>query len=125
MFSYLSQYDTPTLILLGVYFSILFVLSFYGSHRYKIVYLYRKHAKGRQDLEALRQWEAWEQPTVTIQLPLYNERYVAERLIEAACQILEWPNLEIQVLDDSTDDTTVDLPRNSWPKSAPRATTSC
>ena len=105
MFSYLSHYDTPTLILLGAYFSILLVLSFYGSHRYKIVYLYRKHAKGRCDPEALRRWEDDETPVVTIQLPLYNERYVAERLIEAVCQI-QWPNLEIQVLDDSTDDTT-------------------
>jgi cellulose synthase/poly-beta-1,6-N-acetylglucosamine synthase-like glycosyltransferase len=45
-------------------------------------------------------------PTVTIQLPLYNEMYVAERLIEAVCRI-EYPRelLEIQVLDDSTDET--------------------
>lgn len=46
-------------------------------------------------------------PTVTVQLPIYNERYVAARVIEAACR-LEWmaDRLEIQVLDDSTDDTT-------------------
>lgn len=45
-------------------------------------------------------------PVVTVQLPLYNERFVAERLIDAACR-LDWPRdrLEIQVLDDSTDDT--------------------
>lgn len=45
-------------------------------------------------------------PFVTVQLPLYNERYVADRVIEAACA-LDWPSdrLEIQVLDDSTDDT--------------------
>lgn len=45
-------------------------------------------------------------PTVTIQLPIYNERYVARRLIEAVCQ-LDYPhdNFEVQVLDDSTDDT--------------------
>lgn len=47
-----------------------------------------------------------EYPLVTVQLPIYNERYVARRVIEAACQ-LDWPRdrLEIQVLDDSTDDT--------------------
>ena len=45
-------------------------------------------------------------PVVTIQLPLYNEMYVADRLIEAVCRI-EYPRerLEIQVLDDSTDET--------------------
>ena len=45
-------------------------------------------------------------PTVTIQLPIYNERYVAKRLIEAVCQI-DYPRtkLEVQVLDDSTDET--------------------
>lgn len=45
-------------------------------------------------------------PKVTVQLPIYNERYVARRLIDSVCQ-LEYPhsNLEIQVLDDSTDDT--------------------
>jgi cellulose synthase/poly-beta-1,6-N-acetylglucosamine synthase-like glycosyltransferase len=45
-------------------------------------------------------------PTVTVQLPIYNEMYVADRLIDAVCQ-LEYPRelLEIQVLDDSTDET--------------------
>ena len=46
-------------------------------------------------------------PAVTIQLPLYNEMYVADRLVDAVCQI-DYPRelLEIQVLDDSTDETT-------------------
>ncbi|MBL8051376.1 MAG: glycosyltransferase, partial [Anaerolineales bacterium] len=45
-------------------------------------------------------------PFVTIQLPIYNERYVAERLIDA-CASFDYPShlFEIQVLDDSTDDT--------------------
>jgi cellulose synthase/poly-beta-1,6-N-acetylglucosamine synthase-like glycosyltransferase len=45
-------------------------------------------------------------PMVTVQLPLFNERYVAERLIDA-CAHLDYPRdrFEIQVLDDSTDDT--------------------
>src|SRR5207344_1188527 len=49
--------------------------------------------------------EAW--PAVTIQLPIYNEMYVADRLIDSVCQI-DYPRelLEIQVLDDSTDETT-------------------
>lgn len=45
---------------------------------------------------------AW--PVVTVQLPIFNERYVAERLLAAVCQ-LDYPALHIQVLDDSTDDT--------------------
>lgn len=45
-------------------------------------------------------------PHVTVQLPIYNEKYVVERLIECVCQ-LEYPTdkLEIQILDDSTDET--------------------
>ena len=45
-------------------------------------------------------------PRVTVQLPVYNERYVAERIVDAACR-LRYPRerLQIQVLDDSTDDT--------------------
>jgi cellulose synthase/poly-beta-1,6-N-acetylglucosamine synthase-like glycosyltransferase len=44
--------------------------------------------------------------TVVVQLPIYNERYVAERVIDACCR-LDWPRdqFEVQVLDDSTDDT--------------------
>jgi cellulose synthase/poly-beta-1,6-N-acetylglucosamine synthase-like glycosyltransferase len=47
-----------------------------------------------------------EEPVVTVQLPIYNERFVVERLIDCVCA-LDWPRdrLEIQVLDDSTDDT--------------------
>lgn len=46
-------------------------------------------------------------PLVTIQLPIYNERYVVERLIDAVCR-MDWPRdrLEVQVLDDSDDETT-------------------
>ena len=45
-------------------------------------------------------------PRVTVQLPIYNELYVVERLVQAACEI-DWPRdrLEIQLLDDSTDET--------------------
>ena len=45
-------------------------------------------------------------PVVTIQLPIYNEMYVVDRLVDAVCEI-DYPRdrLEIQVLDDSTDET--------------------
>jgi cellulose synthase/poly-beta-1,6-N-acetylglucosamine synthase-like glycosyltransferase len=89
-------------LILATYFFVLVILAVYGWHRYYLVYLYMKN-KGRQPvpagtLDAL--------PVVTIQLPIYNEMYVADRLIDAVCQI-EYPHelLEIQVLDDSTDET--------------------
>ena len=87
---------------LAAYFFVLVILAVYGWHRYYLVYLYMKN-KDRQPkpgppLDPL--------PVVTIQLPLYNEMYVADRLIDAVCRI-EYPReqLEIQVLDDSTDET--------------------
>lgn len=84
------------------YALLLLVLSVYGSHRYLMAYLYYRHKyrlptpKGR--FESL--------PRVTVQLPIFNEMYVTERLIGAVAR-LDWPRelLEVQVLDDSTDET--------------------
>ncbi|HZT72581.1 MAG TPA: cellulose synthase family protein [Terriglobales bacterium] len=91
------------LALLIPYFGVLIILAFYGFHRYVLVYLYYKNRKRRAKEPAQRFTEL---PRVTVQLPLYNERYVIERLIEAVCR-LDYPRdrLEIQVLDDSTDET--------------------
>ncbi|MBI4886041.1 MAG: glycosyltransferase [Acidobacteria bacterium] len=88
---------------LAAYFFVLVILALYGWHRYYLVYLYMKH-KDRQPLPA-GSFDAL--PLVTIQLPIYNEMYVTDRLIDAVCQIA-YPRerLEIQVLDDSTDETT-------------------
>ena len=96
----LSWFDWMLLI---PYFSILAILSIYGLHRYEIIRTYFKHKKKAVDHPPTR----FEQlPAVTIQLPLYNERYVVERLIDEVTRI-EYPKelLQIQVLDDSTDDT--------------------
>jgi cellulose synthase/poly-beta-1,6-N-acetylglucosamine synthase-like glycosyltransferase len=90
--------------LLVVYFTVLVMLSFYGLHRYLMAWLYYRH---RNDIPTpTRVYEEDELPVVTIQLPCFNERYVIERLIEHTV-IIDWPaeKLEIQVLDDSTDDT--------------------
>ena len=67
-----------------------------------MVYYYLKHRHKRDDLSV----ELKEFPVVTLQLPIYNEMYVIERLINAACEI-DYPidKLELQVLDDSTDET--------------------
>src|SRR4029079_19590099 len=78
------------------------VLAIYGWHRYYLVYLYMSN----RDKEPQLGPPLDPAPVVTIQLPLYNEMYVAERLIEAVCAI-DYPRelFEIQVLDDSTDET--------------------
>ncbi len=96
----LAWFDWAMLI---PYFVILVVLSVYGLHRYEVIRTYFKHRRNAIKEPPLR----FEQlPPVTIQLPLYNERYVTERLIEEVLKI-EYPRelLQIQVLDDSTDDT--------------------
>src|SRR5947209_7001208 len=89
--------------LLVPYFGVLAILSVYGIHRYEMVRGYLKHKK---KLLAEPPVKFDRLPRVTIQLPLYNERYVVERLLEQTSR-MEYPRdlLQIQVLDDSTDDT--------------------
>ena len=96
----LNWFDWALLI---PYFSILVILSVYGLHRYEIIRTYFKHRKKAVHHPQAR-FEQW--PRVTIQLPIYNERYVVERLIDEVTK-MEYPRelLQIQVLDDSTDDT--------------------
>jgi len=87
----------------AAYGLVLLVLSVYGSHRYFMAYLYYRH---KYNVPVPRsRWEAL--PRVTVQLPIFNEMYVVERLIAAVCE-LDYPRegLEVQVLDDSTDETT-------------------
>src|SRR5574341_2040179 len=86
----------------GAYVIVLLVLSVYGSHRYFMAYLYYRH---KYRLPAPRARFA-ELPRVTVQLPIFNEKYVVERLVGAVCT-LDYPRhrFEVQVLDDSTDET--------------------
>ncbi len=95
-----SWFDWALLI---PYFGILFILSIYGLHRYEVIHSYFKHRKNATGEPPLRFAEL---PPVTIQLPLFNERYVVERLIDETTKV-EYPKhlLQIQILDDSTDDT--------------------
>src|SRR5262245_29077760 len=89
-------------VTLAAYFFVLTILAVYGWHRYYLVYLYMRN----RDKEPRPGPALAPTPVVTIQLPLYNEMYVADRLIEGVCRI-DYPRdrLEIQVLDDSTDET--------------------
>jgi cellulose synthase/poly-beta-1,6-N-acetylglucosamine synthase-like glycosyltransferase len=92
--------NLPGHLLVASYVIVLALVAFYGFHRYILVYLYLKHRHdGYQPKAAFEQL-----PRVTVQLPMFNEDTVAERIIRASCQI-DYPldKLEIQVLDDSTD----------------------
>src|SRR6476660_5722846 len=94
--------STGQIVTLVVYYVVLALLAMYGAHRALMVRLYYRH---RRDVPrpsgALPVL-----PRVTVQLPIYNEVYVVERLIAAAAA-LDYPRelLEIQVLDDSIDET--------------------
>jgi cellulose synthase/poly-beta-1,6-N-acetylglucosamine synthase-like glycosyltransferase len=90
------------LLTLIAYYGVLSLLAVYGAHRALMVHLYYRHRRETprpgKPLASL--------PRVTVQLPIYNEVYVVERLIEAVA-VIDYPRslLEIQILDDSTDDT--------------------
>src|SRR5437870_9157125 len=89
-------------LLLVIYIGTLVAVAVYGFHRYVLVFLYLKHRNHGYQPKAT--FPAGQLPKVTIQLPMYNEDTVAERVIRATCHI-DYPldKLEIQVLDDSTD----------------------
>src|SRR6202045_4585596 len=84
------------------YLAVLIGLSAYGIHRYFIIYLFLKNRKRKA--EPVGQFA--QLPRVTMQLPIFNEIYVVERLLRSVSE-LDYPRelLQIQVLDDSTDDT--------------------
>ncbi len=89
--------------IIGLYLVVLSILGVYGFHRGLLLYLYWRHR--RKSPKPAGHFE--ELPVVTVQLPMYNEMYVAERLLGGVATI-DYPKdkLEIQVLDDSTDETT-------------------
>ena len=96
---------------LTTYFTVLLLLSIYGSHRYVLIARLTRHAaRAAASAEAMRVRGAplleSDPPRVLVQLPVFNERYVVERLIRAVAA-LDYPptRLSVQVLDDSTDDT--------------------
>jgi len=96
----LNAFDMAIMI---PYFLVLVILAAYGLHRYYLVYAYFKHRHNVPGPPpAVAEW-----PKVTIQLPIYNERYVIERLVDTIVRF-DYPRelLDIQVLDDSTDETT-------------------
>ncbi|HLX86034.1 MAG TPA: cellulose synthase family protein [Terriglobales bacterium] len=101
----LYQVNGFDLALLIPYFIVLTILAAYGAHRYWMVYLYYKH-KDKKTTEPTARFAKDDMPRVTVQLPIFNEQYVVDRLLDAVCR-LEYPQdkLDIQLLDDSTDET--------------------
>jgi cellulose synthase/poly-beta-1,6-N-acetylglucosamine synthase-like glycosyltransferase len=100
-----NAFDTWLLI---PYFVVMIILAFYGIHRYQLVWLYYRNRKNASRWnEPPARFAEGQLPFVTIQLPIYNEQFVIDRLIDACCR-LNYPRdrFEIQVLDDSTDETT-------------------
>jgi len=89
--------------LLIPYFIVLILLASYGAHRYVLVYLYYKNKKNHTTEPQARFDDL---PRVTVQLPIFNEQYVVDRLLDSICK-LDYPRekLDIQLLDDSTDET--------------------
>ncbi len=96
--------ETETLARLAVwaYLTVLTLICIYGAHRYFLLMLfYRVRTRAPEPASRFD-----DLPAVTIQLPMFNEQFVAERIIENACKV-DYPGnrLQIQVLDDSTDST--------------------
>ena len=102
-FAGIHQLDWFDWAILIPYFGLLGILSLYGLHRYEVIRTYFKYRK-KLPKEPPTRFE--QLPPVTIQLPLYNERFVVERLLEEVLK-MDYPRdlLQIQVLDDSTDET--------------------
>jgi cellulose synthase/poly-beta-1,6-N-acetylglucosamine synthase-like glycosyltransferase len=101
MVSWFQAWPAASPTLLIAYLLVWLVLAVFGLHRLHLIRLFRRRARPEHP-PAPAEW-----PIVTIQLPVYNERYVVERLLAAAAAV-DYPRerLEIQLLDDSTDETT-------------------
>lgn len=94
------------LIILILYTGALSFIFVYSLSQLSLVYKYRKAKKQGNIPTGAKIADNYEYPLVTVQLPVYNELYVVERLIDAVAAF-DWPKdkLEIQVLDDSNDET--------------------
>jgi len=96
------QMDIGTLLWAVSYVVVFFWFTLYGIHRYYMIATFLRHRKN----EPAPMAEYVHLPLVTVQLPVYNERYVVERLMQAVSE-LDYPRelLQVQLLDDSNDDS--------------------
>jgi len=106
-----TGYSIWSICITFVYGLVVVAICVYGVHRYWLVWLFIRDKQTRTPPEPSGRFD--ELPPVTVQLPMFNERRVAERIIESACA-LDYPRdrLQIQVLDDSTDES-ADIARRS------------
>jgi cellulose synthase/poly-beta-1,6-N-acetylglucosamine synthase-like glycosyltransferase len=100
----LYQLDAFDYTILIAYFAILTVLAIYGGYRIKQVIDFWRYRKFIPQPKG--SFTEADLPLITVQLPLFNEMYVVERLVNAIAEV-DYPRdrLQIQVLDDSTDET--------------------
>ncbi|MEM9074602.1 MAG: cellulose synthase family protein [Myxococcota bacterium] len=91
-------------LLITLYLIALTILGIYGAHRGTLLMLYLRHRHRKTDIT--KRFEEADLPLVTIQLPMFNEMYVVDRLLEGVASI-DYPldKLHLQILDDSTDET--------------------
>ena len=96
----IHQIPSPlTQFLWNVFIGVAVMITLYTANFYYLAILSRQHRK-------VKSIELKDIPVVTIQLPIYNEKYVAARLVDAVCaQDYPKEKLCIQILDDSDDDT--------------------
>ena len=101
------------IVVIGYIFA-LSVISIFSLEQLYLAILYKRAKKSESKSPELSSY-----PKVTVQLPVYNEKYVVQRLIDSVCS-LDYPldKLEIQVLDDSTDET-IDIISNQVQKHSP------
>ena len=97
---------TIAYIIIGVYSLALVLIFLYSLSQLNLLVNYLGQRRGQKETPKFNLMDPREIPTVTVQLPIYNEKYVVGRLLENIAR-LEYPRnmLEIQVLDDSTDDS--------------------
>ena len=102
-----------TYIILAIYSISLLLIFFYSLAQLNLLVNYLSNKRQNQTAPKFNLLDPKEIPYVTIQLPVYNEEYVMDRLLENIAKI-EYPKskLEIQVLDDSTDDTVIDTAKH-------------
>ncbi len=102
-----------TYIILGIYSISLLLIFFYSLAQLNLLVNYLGNKRQNETAPKFNLLDPKEIPYVTIQLPVYNEEYVMDRLLENIAKI-EYPKskLEIQVLDDSTDNTVIDTAKH-------------